>query len=70
MDFSAYRTAVRTRADELAVAFPSGFCTVISDDNSIKGSVAGVKTECSVFNAAKHEIDGTGHAVVPTVEVQ
>ena len=53
MDFSAYRTAVRKRADELAVIFLSGYYTVVSDDNAIKGSVAGIKTQCNLINAAK-----------------
>jgi hypothetical protein len=57
--FELYRTAVREKSEELLRVFPSGFCRIVSIENATKGSTPGVVTECRVFDAAKHLIDGT-----------
>jgi hypothetical protein len=65
--FEPYRTAVREKAEELLRVFPSGFCRIVSIDNTTKAVVV---TECRVFDAAKHLIDGTAVLFAkPEVEV-
>jgi hypothetical protein len=59
MEFSAYREAVREQAGKLEKRFPTGYCIILSVTNEKKGSVAGVKTECRVFDAARQIVDET-----------
>jgi hypothetical protein len=57
--FQNYRDAVRLKAAELETTYPGGCVKIISIDNPVTGSVAGVVSEVSYFTASKAILDGT-----------
>jgi len=67
--FQNYRDAVRLKAAELETTYPGGCVKVISIDNPVTGSVAGVVSEVSYFTASKAILDGTAVLIVPEPEV-
>lgn len=59
MNSQAYYAILRTKREDLAIRYPSGFCLVVSVFNSQKQSAPGNLCEVSIADAARLLYEGT-----------